>query len=117
MKDIPDDAKTRIREFLENMKQLQRGEIIDILQSYIDNPQIALGLSTDPKTPSRIIEQIALCSKYSKARNTAITRMVSGEYVNYSQEAFQQLLDLWKQENPEIMKFGDCYSSEYEHTI
>jgi hypothetical protein len=66
--------------------------MVSVLQSYLDNPQMLLGLSQDSRTPPAILQQIALNTTYREAQVHAIRMMVNNSDYEYSQEIFQEIL-------------------------
>jgi len=63
----------------ENVQTIQQQEIINVFALYVDNPDMLLGMSKDPRTPPPIIEKIALLPEHSKARNNAVSLIVNDE--------------------------------------
>lgn len=72
----------------------QSQDIVNVLQTYLDNPTIAIELAKDTKTPPQIIQQIALNQTNSKAQIIAITRIVNSKDIIYSIDFFNQILSL-----------------------
>ncbi len=72
----------------------QSQEIINVLQTYLDNPTIAIEFAKDAKTPPEIIQRIALNPANSKAQIIAITRIVNENNETYSIGFFNQILSL-----------------------
>lgn len=67
--------------------------MVSILQSYLDNPAMVLGLSQDPRTPPAILQRIALNTIHREAQMHAITRIVNDNEHTYPHQFYCQLIE------------------------
>ena len=93
------EGSTNKRKIRKNISEQHNKEEVSILTSYIDNPQMVLGLAQDPRTPAIIVEQIALNPVYSEARNCAVKAIVNDDQKKYSEKLFEAFLKFWEDEN------------------
>ncbi len=67
-------------------------EIANVLQSYMDNPTIVMALVNDSRTPSIIIQQIALNPENRDAQIAAVSRMTGDVQTAWPLDVYYQIL-------------------------
>lgn len=84
---------TNQQNILQNTSDTQNQEMIQVLQWYLNNPQMLLGLSQDQITPPAILQQIALNTINTEAQIHAITRIVNDDRNIYPHQFYCQLIE------------------------
>ena len=104
---------------IQNISENNNTDIVSVLQSYLDNPTIVMWLVQDPRTPQKIIEQIALNKTNYQAQIIAIARIVNDDKNIYSKEIFNKLCRLLEKENPKeiVFPYATYGTKDYQNTI
>lgn len=89
----------------QNTTDVQNQEMIRVFESYLDNQNIVLWLSEDPRTPPIIIQQIAFQTIDIKARNNAIRMIVNAGWDVYAEDVFTRIMQIREVENTTVERW------------